>query len=127
MSRMCREKKKGFPWIDIPIALLIGFIITCVGVVILAFCLFLFPISEEMVEGGVLIIYMVSCYTAGLIIGKKQKNKRFLWGMCIGIMYYSLLNLTAYFVIGSSQSIIADVITTLLVCCISATIGGMLS
>ncbi len=113
--------------IDIPIALIVGFSITAAGVVILAVCLLLCSISEEMVDVGILIIYIISCFGAGMIIGRKRKTRRFLWGMLIGVVYYSVLYLTSFLLVGPSHSVMNDVVTTLMICCGGATIGGMLS
>lgn len=120
-------KNKRIPWIDIPIALVVGFAITCVGVIMLALCLLLLSLSEEMIDGGILILYILSCFMAGFVIGKRRKNRRFLWGIFIGIMYYSLLFAATFFVVSSTDANIYDVATSLLVCCGSAAFGGMLS
>ena len=113
--------------VDIPLALLAGFMITIAGVVTLAFCLLLFSISEEMVEGGILIIYIVSCFVAGVIIGRRRKYKRFLWGMFLGVAYYTVLSVVSMQIVGLPQNEIVDVVSSLVVCCGSATLGGMLS
>ena len=120
-------KNKRIPWIDIPIALVVGFAITCVGVIMLALCLLLLSLSEEMIDGGILILYILSCFMAGFVIGKRRKNRRFLWGIFIGIMYYSLLFAATFFMVSSTDTNIYDVVTSLLVCCGSAAFGGMLS
>ena len=121
------EKNKSTSIIDIPISILVGFAITCVGVIILALCLLLLSLSEEMIDGGILILYILSCFMAGFVIGKRRKTRRFLWGIFIGIMYYSLLFAATFFVVSSTDANIYDVVTSLLVCCGSAAFGGMLS
>lgn len=118
---------RRFSIIDIPIALIVGFIITGAGIIALAICLLLFSISEEMVDGGILIIYILSCFIAGMIIGRKRKTKRFLWGMLIGLVYYSVLYLASFLMVEPTHSLMSDVITTWMICCGSATLGGMLS
>ena len=121
------EKNKRSFIVDIPCALLAGFIITIAGVVALAFCLLLFSISEEMVEGGILIIYIISCFVAGVIIGRSRKHKRFLWGMFLGVAYYTVLSVVSMLVVDVSQNGMSNVASSLIVCCGSATLGGMLS
>ena len=121
------EKNKNTSIIDIPIAILVGFSITCVGVIILALCLLLLSLSEEMIDWGILVLYILSCFMAGFVIGKRRKTRRFLWGIFIGIMYYSLLFAATFFVVSSTDTNIYDVVTSLLVCCGSAAFGGMLS
>lgn len=121
------EKMRRTPIIDIPIALIAGFIITGAGVVTLAVCLLLCSISEEMVDVGILVIYIISCFVAGMIIGRKRKTRRFFWGMLIGVVYYSVLHLTSFLLVGASHSVMTDMVTTLMICCGGATLGGMLS
>ena len=120
------NNKRTLLW-DIPIVLVVAFGITCIGVVGLALCLLVFSISEEMVEGGILLLYILSCFMAGVIMGKKRKIKRFLWGMFIGVMYYSVLYAASFLLVDSLEYVMADVVTSLMVCCASATLGGMLS
>ena len=127
MFTSINEKNKRTPMIDIPIALLAGFSLTCVGVIILALSLLLFSISEEMINGGILIIYVLSCFVTGYVIGKRRKTKRVLWGVFIGVMYYSLLFAASLLVVGSTDASGYDIVTSLMVCCGSATLGGMLS
>ena len=120
-------KRERTSIIDIPIALLVGFSVTGVGVFVLALSLLGLSISEEMVDGGILIIYILSCFMAGRILGKKRKTKRFLWGICIGMMYYSFL-FSASFLSGDSlECVISDVVTSLVICIGSAILGEMLS
>ena len=121
------EKNKRTPMIDVPTALLVGFILTCVGVILLALCLLLFSVSEEMIDGGVLIIYILSCLVAGFVIGKKRKTKRVFWGVFIGVMYYFLLFVATFLVVHSTDTNGYDMVTSLMVCCGSAAFGGMLS
>ena len=121
------ERKERTSIIDIPIALLTGLSVTSVGVVVLALCLLMLSISEEMVEVGILMIYILSCFMAGMIIGRKRKNRRFLWGMLIGVVYYSVLYIATIFVVNTPDAVVSDVMTTLIICSGSATLGGMLS
>lgn len=112
---------------DISIALIASYSLTGIGVIILALCLLFFSISKETVDAGIIVIYILSCFLAGIIIGKKQKTKRFLWGMLIGIAYYTILYFACCNIVDVSDSLMSEVITTLLICCASATLGGMLS
>ena len=121
------EKRERTPIIDIPIALLVGFSITSLGVVVLALSLLGLSVSEEMVDGGILIIYILSCFMAGRIIGRKRKTKRFLWGMFIGMVYYTVLYLISFWITNTPDTAMSDVLTTLMICSGSATLGGMLS
>ena len=124
---MSMEKRERISIIDIPIALLVGFSVTGVGVFVLALSLLGLSISEEMVDGGILIIYILSCFMAGRIMGKKRRTKRFLWGVCIGMMYYSVL-FSASFLLGDSlECVISDVVTSVVICIGSAILGEMIS
>ena len=121
------EKSERTSIIDIPVALLAGFSITSLGVVVLALSLLGLSVSEEMVDGGILIIYILSCFMAGRIMGKKRKTKRFLRGIFIGVMYYFVLFLASFLLGDSLEFVISDVVTSLMICSGSATLGGMLS
>ena len=120
------EKQRSFVK-DLVISLLIGYVISIIGIVILAFLLLLLQISEEVVDIGILVIYMISCFGAGFVIGKKRKARKFIWGMLVGGMYYAILFLLSYVLKHSPDTAVGDLITSLLICWGSATLGGMLS
>lgn len=112
---------------DVLVALFGGYVITFLGIVLLALLLLFFQISENMVDIGIIAIYIVACLSLGIIIGKRTKNKRFLWGMLGGSIYFLLLVLISLMGHQSLGGEGKDIITTFMICMGSSTLGGMLS
>lgn len=109
------------------ISLLVSYAITMAGIMILAFLLFLFSISEKTADIGIMIIYILSCFVAGMMMGRKQKTKRYLWGMLIGGIYYCILVFASFWVVSPAALQMTEFITSIIICWLSATLGGMLS
>ena len=112
---------------DIFVSLLGGYGITFLGIVILAFLLLMFQISEDMVDVGIIIIYILACLGTGIIIGKRTKMKKFLWGMLAGGMYFLVLLLMSVILQNSFGKEGRDIVTVLFICVGSGTLGGMIS
>ena len=73
------ENKKGLDYAkDVLISMLGGYVITFLGILILAFLLLILQITENTVDIGILVIYVVANLTAGFIIGKRTKRRKFL-------------------------------------------------
>ena len=112
---------------DVLVALFAGYVCTFLGIVLLALLLLFFQVSENMVDIGIIIIYIISCLILGIIVGKRTKNKKFLWGIVGGAVYFILLiliSLTANQSLGGNGK---DIMTTLLICVGSGALGGMIS
>ena len=70
-----KEKNKMDYVKDILVALFGGYTVTILGIVILAFLLLMIQISENTVDIGILVIYVLACLFTGVIVGKRTKNK----------------------------------------------------
>lgn len=112
---------------DVLISLLGGYGITFLGIVIISMLLLLFQISENMVDIGITAIYVLACLGAGFIIGKRTKSRKFLWGMVSGVIYFVILLVVSFLVQSSMKNIGNDLVTVMLMCIGSGTLGGMIS
>ena len=127
MCGSMKEKNKLDYVKDVLVSLFGGYVITVLGIVIVALLLLLFQISENMVDIGIIIIYVLSCLESGLIVGKRTKARKFLWGMVSGIIYFLILLLISFLMQHSMKNIGSDLATVLLICIGSGTLGGMIS
>ena len=112
---------------DIFVSLLGGYGVTLLGIVVLAFLLLMFQISEDMVDLGIIIIYILACLGTGIIIGKRTKLKKFFWGMLSGGIYFLVLLFISIMFHNSLGGEGRNLITVLLICVGSGTLGGMIS
>lgn len=107
--------------------LLCAYIITGILLLILALFLYRFQLSENVVDIGIIIIYIVSTFIAGWISGKRIENRRFLWGFAMGCAYFLVLAGISLLVNHTLRDVTMHFWTTLFVCAGSGMLGGMLS
>ena len=112
---------------DVVVSLFGGYSVTFLGVTILAFLLLMFQITENIVDIGILVIYILSGLSAGFIVGKRIGNKKFIWGMVSGACYFFILLLLSLVLKQDMNGFENDLTTTILICIGSGTLGGMLS
>ena len=107
--------------------LLIMYILTVVALFVLAFLLYKMELTENIVTIGITAIYVVSGLLGGIIIGKRMKTRRFLWGIIMGAAYFLVL------LIGSAllnRGLTSDMLLIglpLVMCMGAGMIGGMVS
>ncbi|MCI8293867.1 MAG: TIGR04086 family membrane protein [Hespellia sp.] len=121
-----KMKKNSYP-VWVLKALLMSYAVTSVFLVILAFLLYRFHLSEEIVTGAIIVIYVVSTFIGGFVLGKMTKVHKFLWGLVIGVLYFSLLLLITIGVYHTLEGNGTNAVTTFLLCAGGGMIGGMLS
>lgn len=108
-------------------ALLCSYVITGISLLILAGVLYKFNLNESKVTAGILIIYVLSSFAGGFLIGKIMKIRKFLWGFLIGCFYALLLILVSLGVYRSIQADLSELFTTFVVCAGGGMAGGMIS
>lgn len=108
-------------------ALLMAYIVTGILLVVLAFLLFKFQLPEQVVNIGIIVIYILSTFLAGLFMGKKFKSRKFIWGLLGGMAYFLVLTLVSLLVNKGIDGGTQTFVTTLFMCTLSGTFGGMLA
>lgn len=69
-------------------SLLCGYIVTGFLLLILALMLYKLGLSEQNVNAGIVLIYVISTFSAGFVLGKLAGKRKFLWGLFAGITYF---------------------------------------
>lgn len=108
-------------------SLLFSYILTAGMLLLLAFLLFKLQLSERPVSLAIIVIYVTATLFAGFITGKKMKNRRFLWGLIIGMAYFVVLAMVSLAVKQSPQALGNSFFTTFILCAGGGMLGGMLS
>lgn len=67
-------ERKSFKWMIVD--LMFMYIVTGLGLILMAFLMEKFQLNGTFVEVGVTVIYVVSGIAGGLIAGKKMKRKK---------------------------------------------------
>lgn len=124
MEKILRKKSVADYVKDMVISILGGYVITFSGILILALLLFRFQISENMVNIAIIIIYIVSGFCMGFLVGKRIGFRKFVWGMLCGWSYYILLFWLSFIL---HKNIGNNTVTVFLICMGSSALGGMVS
>lgn len=116
-----------FPAFFLLKTLLCSYILTGVLLAVLAFLLYKLRLGEQAVSMAIIVIYVIANFFGGFVAGKKLKNRKFLWGLLLGMAYFVVLVLVSL-VIGKSGIQLGNTfITTLVLCAGGGMLGGMLS
>ena len=108
-------------------ALLCAYVVTGIMLLILTVLLYKLGLSEENVNAGIILIYVISTFSGGFVIGKFAKIRKFLWGLLAGVLYFILLLLISLGIYHSLQGEAAHLVTTFLLCAGGGMLGGMVS
>lgn len=103
------------------------FVISGLLLVLLAFLLYRLELSEAVVKVAVIVIYIITGMTGGIFMGKKMKDKKFLWGFAAGTAYFCILFAASFAVKGGMGPEPVKTITTWILCACSGMAGGMIS
>ena len=108
-------------------ALLASYIMTGILLLILTFFMYKFELNEKIVSAAIVGSYVVSTLVGGIIIGKLTKEKCYLWGMVLGILYFVLLLLITLGVYRTLNGDSVSIVTSLILCAGGGMTGGMIS
>ncbi len=108
-------------------ALLCAYVITGILLLVLTLLLYKAGLSEEYVNAGITLIYVISTFAGGFVMGKLTGNRKFLWGLLAGCLYFVLLVLISLGVYHSFQSEMSGMLTTFLLCAGGGMLGGMIA
>lgn len=107
--------------------LLIMYILTGAALFLLAYLLYKMELTENIVTIGIMVIYVVAGLVGGIIIGKRMKTRRFLWGIVMGAAYFLVLLIGSALLNRGLTSDVLHIGLTLVMCMGAGMIGGMVS
>lgn len=108
-------------------SLLCVYVITGISLLVLTWLLYKMNLDESKVTAGIIVIYVLSTFIGGFVIGKKSRERKFLWGLLIGVLYFVLLFIVSLGLYRSVQGNGANILTTFLMCAGGGMLGGMVS
>ena len=107
--------------------LLAAYILTGGALLLLALLLYRLQLSEDAVNIGILIIYVLSSFLAGFLSGKSILERRFFWGFLAGFLYFAVLAVLTLLANRGLKDLGTHFFTTLMICAGSGMLGGMVS
>lgn len=107
-------------------ALVFSYLVTALILVVLAVGVWKLDFSETLINIGLIVSYIVSALVGGMYLGKKMKERRFLWGILAGVCYIAVL-FAATLITGGTQDFFSrNTMTTAFICILSGMLGGMI-
>ena len=114
-------------WLLLAKVLLAQYVVTGLVIVILSFVLLKWQASENIIQLAIIAIYVVATMFGGWLTGKKMENRRFMWGLAVGCIYFLLLTMISLMTGGDSIQVGNSFWTTLVLCAGGGMLGGMFS
>ncbi len=127
MKKIMRKQEGSIPWSGLVLDLLGAYMVTGVILLVLALLLYRLQVTKSIINGGIILTYIISCFLAGNLAGRQMKQKRFLWGLIMGSAYFVILLVLSVIVNQSVSAVSDSLFTTLILCAGGGMLGGMLS
>ncbi|MCD7738770.1 MAG: TIGR04086 family membrane protein [Lachnospiraceae bacterium] len=91
-----------------------------------AFLMDHFSLGEDILKKAVYAIHFAAAFACGFVMGKQKKEKKFLWGLAAGGVWFALI--LGCSLIFNNGSLKADALLAVLAACAGGSmLGGMLS
>lgn len=130
-KRIHARNERKSPVTEMAVTLGIMYAISALMLLLLAFLLFQFDLSESVVKIGILAAYIASNFFGGFFIGRRMEDKKYLWGLLAGVVYFVLLFVLSWLLkqgmSGAETAEPVNLVTTGILCAVSGMTGGMLS
>ena len=107
--------------------LLLMYVVTAMLLFLLAVLVQRFNWDNNVISIGISTVYVISCFIGGFFVGKVQQNKKFIWGILIGLAYVIIMLVITLVVKHGFHSSVSAFVTNLLLCLGAGMLGGMLS
>lgn len=107
--------------------MLAAYLLTAGLLLLLALILYRFGLSEKVVSICIIVIYIAVTFLAGFIAGKRAGEKKFLWGLVMGCVYFLILMVVSLIVNKGIEEPVSRLATVFMLCSGSGMLGGMLS
>ena len=124
---MERQARKESMLIPVMVILVTMYIITGMLLLLLAFLMYRMDLAEPVVNGAIIAIYIIAGFFGGFLMGKRAGVKKYLWGLLMGALYYGVLLLVGVVLHQGLNGEPVHLLSTMVLCLLSATAGGMIS
>ncbi len=104
-----------------------AYLLTAGLLLLLAFMLYRFGLSEKVVSVCIIAIYILVTFSAGLLAGKREGKRKYLWGLVMGALYFGILVAVSLAVNKGLEDVAGNMMTVFFLCAGSGMLGGMIS
>ena len=124
MDKILHQNNKFAPFIK---GLLFSYIVTAFMLLLLSLLMLKLDLPGAVISGGVNLAYILSTFVGGFFVGKKLEQKKFLWGLVMGVLYFLVLMLVCLMMNSNTPLPLGGLFTVLMICGLSGMFGGMIS
>ena len=124
MDKLIPRNSKVIPFLK---SLLFAYILSGLLLFLLAFLMLKMDLSATLVNVGVVAVYILSCFVGGFIMGKNTEQRRFVWGLITGIIYFLILVVISTVMNTFTGMDTSRLLSAFFICGFSGMLGGMLS
>lgn len=107
--------------------MLASILVTGLLFVLFGLGLYQFRWGDSILQAGIWGIYGLSSLAGGFWVGKRLRNRRFLWGMLLGLLYFVLLLLVSGMMGEGFPEDGKELLTACVICLAGGMAGGMIS
>lgn len=104
-----------------------AYVLTAGLLLLLAFMLYRFGLSEKVVSVCIIAIYILVTFFAGLLAGKQEGKRKYLWGLFMGALYFGILTVVSLVVNKGLEDVAGNMMTVFFLCAGSGMLGGMVA
>lgn len=104
-----------------------AYVLTAGLLLLLAFMLYRFGLSEKVVSVCIIAIYIFVTFFAGMLAGKREGKRKYLWGLAMGALYFGILVVVSLAVNKGLEDVAGNMMTVFFLCAGSGALGGMLA
>lgn len=108
-------------------SLLVSYVLSALLLLIISFVMYKFDPPSAVISVGIVLTYIVSCFVGGFILGTAKREKRFLWGMVVGAIYFLIIFLVSIVFSKDIFGNMGSTIAVLAMCGLGGMLGGMIS
>ena len=112
-------------WMYIITTLFLMYLLTVLLLLVLTLMVYKLDLAEWIAQLGVTLVYVVSGYFGGFLLGKRIRHQRFFWGMGIGGLYFVTLLIASLVANGGALKTGWVSIFVFILCTFSAVCGEM--
>ena len=106
--------------------LLISYGLTVILLLGLTFLVYSMKWSASQTGWGIMVIYALSCGVGGFLTGKRMGNRRLLWGLLSGVLYFLVL-LVLSVLAGGMPEALSRIFKALAACLAGSIVGAFAS
>lgn len=124
MNKVAQKSSKAILVVK---ALLAAYVVSAVLLLLLALILYKVDPPSGVISVGVILTYIISTFITGYIVGKRTTEKRYLWGIGMGAIYFLIIFVVSLIWGKDVFGDFGSTISVLLMCGLGGMLGGMLS